>query len=153
MADRSFRSTLFRFREILFFIGGFVFDLFTLVRIDSTLDLIYQSVYLALITLIVVRQVRYEREFWRPSGWMAKLFPSPVAARWRLGWPPAVVLALVVFFYGAKWVPPVPLSVQYAGIFHDVQKENGQYRLIFRRPAWYRIWQHDDRPFIARDGD
>ena len=262
------RAWTSRYKNVLFFAAGFIFDVFTLIRIDSVIDLIYQSVYLGLITLILVRQVRYELGLWQPLGWMAKAwryeteaihffyggllsayvifyFQSTTASRsalffvlttfllianempqikkagsrmrlglhafclvsylnylipvllgrmgWgtfvlaclltagssfllvrhlsklmsvspgkgteqrqsvlHLGWPPAVVLILIIFFYGMKWIPPVPLSMQYGGIYHQVEKVDGTFRLTYPRPPLTHFWQHDDRRFLSRPGD
>src|SRR5439155_20429212 len=77
-----------RNKNILFFIGGLIFHAFTLIRIDSVIDLVYQSVYLGLITLILVRQVRLELGLCQPSRWTAKLLHYETEAiHWFSGGP------------------------------------------------------------------
>lgn len=60
-----------------------------------------------------------------------------------------VTFALLYFCHA---IPPVPLSVSYMGIFHGIQKEQGEYRLTYNRPYW-KFWQHGDQTFYSRPGD
>jgi hypothetical protein len=250
-----------RYSNVVFFVGGFFFDAFTLIRIDSIIDLAFQSFYLLGITFILMRQAYLEAGRWQPRGWVARLWsfeseiihffyggllsayvilyfkstslsrsiiflalvfilmvanempqirrlrsllrlglyafclisylnyffpiligrmggwvfslawilsagliyllikklaslhPEPKKARVRLGWSPVLVLILVAVFYFNKWIPPVPLSMQYAGIFRSVEPEAGHYRLTYLKPPWARFWQKSEHLFLAREGD
>jgi hypothetical protein len=50
------------------------------------------------------------------------------------------------------WIPPVPLSIQFAGIYHRVERVGEKYRLSHERP-WWRFWQTGDEVFKFRPGD
>lgn len=75
--------------------------------------------------------------------------------------PPATVAFLLMLFYLLKILPPIPLSAQYIGIYHDVEKvsvtqPNGETRtdfiLKYDRPKW-KFWQNGAQTFTARTGD
>ena len=60
------------------------------------------------------------------------------------------VALLGLYFAGA--IPPLPLSLQYIGIFHDVKKDEAGYQLFHERAAW-RFWERGDQQFRFREGD
>jgi hypothetical protein len=63
----------------------------------------------------------------------------------------AMQVALVsLYFVGA--IPPVPLSLQYIGIFHDVKKDEAGYQLFHERER-LRFWERGDQLFRHRPGD
>lgn len=66
--------------------------------------------------------------------------------------PYAGIHTVFALLYFAHAIPPVPLSVEYMGIFHGVKKESGEYQLSYTRPRW-KFWQHGDQTFFARPGD
>jgi hypothetical protein len=84
---------------------------------------------------------------------LAALTPDPAGYKRRYGLAPAAVLVIVAVFYVARLIPPVPLSMQYAGIFRSVERVGGEFRLVYEKPAWYKFWVKDDRDFKARPGD
>lgn len=49
--------------------------------------------------------------------------------------PGAVVLSVFGGLYLAGAIPPVPLSLKYVGIFHGLEKREGQYVLFRERPS------------------
>lgn len=71
---------------------------------------------------------------------------------YHLVYPHALVALLFVILYGAKILPPVPLSIKYIGIYHEVKKKDGQYIALTQKPSW-NFWSHGDQEFKARPGD
>lgn len=247
--------------NVLFFVGGFLFDSLTMSRIDNVLDLALQTFYLSMITVILVAQVAVQQGRWIPQGWITKFwhyeteaihffyggllsgyivfyfksasasrsafflilvavlmvanempqvkkagarlriglhafcivsflnylipvligfmnhwtfaasvalaalavgfmvkrlsgwYPQRRSAMWTLGWPPVLVLIVLVTLYVGKWIPPVPLSLKYMGIYHQIARENTDYALSYPKPSWYTFWKKESRPFRARPED
>lgn len=50
-------------------------------------------------------------------------------------------------------VPPVPLALAEAGVFHDVRREGGDIVLTYDAPPWWAPWRTDDRRFAFAEGD
>jgi hypothetical protein len=101
---------------------------------------------------------------WQVARWLAPASPKPrsgeregrdadrTTERRRLFAPAAGVLLLVAVLYVLRLIPPVPLSVQFQGIYHDIRREDGGYTLVYDPPLWA-LWRHDSRPFARREGD
>ena len=66
--------------------------------------------------------------------------------------PSGAVLGLFFAFYMIGWIPPVPLSVLHMGVYHNVVKENGEYKVYYENP-WWKFWNKGDQDFVARPGD
>jgi hypothetical protein len=73
--------------------------------------------------------------------------------RARLFMPALVVCLVVGGLYLFRLIPPVPLSVQFQGIYHDVRREEGSFLLTYQRPPLHLFWRDDSRPFRKRPGD
>lgn len=62
-----------------------------------------------------------------------------------------ITIAFLVL-YILRLIPPVPLSLKYVGVYHQVERVEGSYRLSTLRP-WWRFWHKGDQLFRSRDGD
>lgn len=63
------------------------------------------------------------------------------------GAPAVVLVAVLIGFYFLHWIPPVPLSMKFAGAYHTLEKSDGRYRLGFEAGSWYQFWKRSDDPF------
>lgn len=71
--------------------------------------------------------------------------------------PQGLVLVGFLFLYFVKLIPPVPLSVQYVGVYHAVEKQvdankSMMFKLAHERP-WWKFWHNGDQLFLAQPGD
>jgi len=72
---------------------------------------------------------------------------------WALIAQTLVILIVLNALYKLNWIPPVPLSVKQAGIYHNVERTGDNYSLSRVKPRWYRFWQTSDTLFLMREGD
>jgi hypothetical protein len=96
-----------------------------------------------------------------PVVWLYSRSRRWTGSRWaamkRVGLPALGTQALLVALYFAKVIPPVPLAVQFIGVYHAVEMERADpgkksYRLLHQKPVW-RFWEQGDQTFYARSGD
>lgn len=87
------------------------------------------------------------------SWWIRTRAPERVhQARRQISVPLGLVLVGFLAFYFFRLIPPVPLSIPFIGVYHDVEKTEAGYRLSHERPAW-RFWENGDQQFLAQGGD
>ncbi len=90
---------------------------------------------------------------WHVAGWLVPPDADRAVARRRLFAPAASVLLVVAALYVLHLIPPVPLSVQFQGIYHDIRREDGGYMLVYEERLTWAPWRRDSRPFERREGD
>jgi hypothetical protein len=73
-------------------------------------------------------------------------------ARRQILVPLGCVVVGFLSFYLFRLIPPVPLSIPFIGVYHQVERTADGYRLSHERPAW-RFWHNGDQKFLAQPGD
>ena len=58
------------------------------------------------------------------------------------------LIGLLVGFYFLNWIPPVPLSLKFGGVYHEVKKTGDRFELSFEK-KWYQVWKRSDTTFPA----
>ncbi|MGQ0666338.1 MAG: DUF2914 domain-containing protein [Nitrospiraceae bacterium] len=62
--------------------------------------------------------------------------------------PAFALIGLLVGFYFLNWIPPVPLSLKFGGMYHEVKKAGDRFELSFEK-NWYQVWKRGDSTFPA----
>lgn len=84
--------------------------------------------------------------------WVLRLVYLPGAPpsrveRVRGGGPAVLLIGTLVTFYFLNWIPPVPLSLKFGGVYHEVSKTGDDFHLSFEKPPWYSFWKNSDDPY------
>ncbi len=66
--------------------------------------------------------------------------------------PGLIVQVVFVALYIFKLLPPVPISMKFIGVYHDIQKPADKFVLSYERD-WWRFWQSGAQTFLKREGD
>jgi len=91
--------------------------------------------------------------FWLYMLWLKPTFETELSVyRKQVVLPFSGILTVFAILYFAHAIPPVPLSVRFMGIYHDIKKADGHYELSFDETN-HSFWQHGDQDFKARPGD
>jgi len=87
------------------------------------------------------------------AWWVRRRRPARFAdARRQILIPAGAVLIAFLVAYFFKAIPPVPLSIPFIGVYHDVERTPEGYLLATEKP-WWRFWQNGDQDFRAQPGD
>ncbi len=62
--------------------------------------------------------------------------------------PAFALIGLMVGFYFLNWIPPVPLSMKFGGIYHEVKKSGERFELSYEK-QWYEVWKRSDTRYPA----
>ncbi|OIQ20595.1 MAG: hypothetical protein BM556_01265 [Bacteriovorax sp. MedPE-SWde] len=66
--------------------------------------------------------------------------------------PHSIITVIFLFLYIFRVFPPIPLSLKYIGIYHEVIKKDQNYITKELRP-WWKIWHNGDQDFSYIPGD
>jgi hypothetical protein len=68
----------------------------------------------------------------------------PKKATFMISLPAFVLVGLCTTLYFLNWIPPIPLSLKFGGIYHLIEKHDDQYTLTYEDGPWYAVWKRSD---------
>ncbi len=58
--------------------------------------------------------------------------------------PAFALVILCTMLYFLNWIPPIPLSLKFGGIYHHIEKHQDEYILTYEKGPWYAVWKHSN---------
>lgn len=128
----------------LYFLASYSFFIFFIPVVVKKMNY-YTFLFSGIISLSIIGGIAFL--FHRKSVFSTRR--QPVLIGLLVG---ALFLTLNVF-YIKNWIPPVPLSLKSAGIYHHASREGDIFKLRYEKPRWYRFWKDSDNPYNYSEGD
>lgn len=63
------------------------------------------------------------------------------------------ITAVFAALYTFNVIPPVPIALQSAGIYHNIVRDNDTYTVTYELPAWYMFWRQTADTYHVQDGE
>ncbi len=146
VSNERFRSRYVRlpFQAGIYFIGVFTFLIFLLPilfrQIGSLMFFLSGAVSLAIMTLLL----------WGLSRAIPDTFKRE---RTRIARTIAIIFVIFNILYLSNAIPPLPLALKDAGVYHGVVREGGAYVLSAEIAPWYRRYLPFDEPIHVTPGE
>ena len=61
-----------------------------------------------------------------------------------ISFPAFGVVTLCTVLYFLNWIPPIPLSLKFGGIYHQIEKIHDEYHLTYEKGPWYDLWKESN---------
>ena len=68
----------------------------------------------------------------------------PSTAPLTMSLPAFAVVGICTGLYFFNWIPPIPLSLKFGGVYHHIEKHQDQYMLTYEDGPWYAVWKRSD---------
>lgn len=137
------RYSRFVFRLTIFFVALFSYSVFAvpivLRRINEWIFLISGFVSLFLFILFTCIISRAVPEIFKGS-------------KKRLAVCVSVVYLLFNLLYFLNIIPPIPLSLTGAGIYHNIVRVGNDYEVQYEESEWYKFWRNESEIFYWKEG-
>ncbi len=68
----------------------------------------------------------------------------PSKAPVMISLPAFALVGLCTTLYFLNWIPPIPLSLKFGGVYHHIEKYQDEYMLTYEDGPWYAVWKRSD---------
>jgi len=89
--------------------------------------------------------------------WVMVLWKKEVSLKPRFGVilsAIAALFAIKVLLYQFNIIPPVPIAIRFAGVFHTAIKSGDKYQLAYEaNPVKWEFWRKTNKTFLYQEGD